>query len=758
MEDKRGKTRRIPRSSARVMALPRSWNAGVGWRLLDGRGWLSKAITHEIEHRRLFPWIPVCFGIGILLFFQADSAPALWAPLGALVGCGAAAIALRRNMTALIVMVALSAVFAGFSAGVIRTRSVTAPALTRIAITTIAGFVEVVEDREEGQRLLIRIVEMKDVAEAERPRLVRVSVRAGAGPTAGQFVTGTARLLPPPEAAWPGGYDFARDAYYKGIGAVGSMVGQVRRVDPPKPPDWSLQLAAQVDEARNALTQRIATSIGGAAGGVGAALVTGKRGLIPETTNDILRGAGIYHIVSISGLHMVLAAGTFFWLVRALLSLGSTVALLWPVKKISSVAAMIGATIYCIFSGSDVATERSLIMTLVMFGAVLADRPALSIRNLSIAALIVLAREPEALLGPSFQMSFGAVAAMMALVPLMQRQPTEGTPATVLERGLRWSGRAMFGLVTTTLVASIATAPFSAYHFQSLNPYGLIGNALALPLVSIVVMPSAVLGVLAYPFGLDRPVWQVMGAAVEQVLAVSAWVGSFSGSTVVVPALSIGALAFLSLGLLILTIPASSLRLMALLPAGIGLAFTTAPDRHDIFIDREGAGAAIRGARGQLALVGRPSDFVIEQWLRADGDARNANDVSLRREARCDSAGCVVVAADGRRIAFVQDTVAFDEDCRRANVIVTRLQAPPTCHGAFVLDGEALKKRGATTLRFSPDVIEVTSVRKGREVMTWPSDRSIQAEGTPAQGRPRPARPVPEQDLPEDEVSIGEPD
>jgi len=456
---------------------------------------------------------------------------------------------------------------------------------------------------------------------------------------------------------------------------------------------------------------------------------------------------------------MVLAAGTFFWLVRALLSLMPTLALLWPVKKIAAVVAMIGATIYCIFSGSDVATERSLIMTLVMFGAVLVDRPALSIRNLSIAALIVLAREPEALLGPSFQMSFGAVAAMMALVPLMQLKPSaSAAPANVLERGFRWAARAMLALVTTTLVASLATAPFAAYHFQSLNPYGLIGNALALPLVSVVVMPSAVLGVLAYPFGLDHPVWQVMGAAVEQVLAVSAWVGSFSGSTVVVPALSVSALALLSLSLLILTIPASSLRWMALVPAGIGLTLTTVPDRYDIFIDREGAGAAIRSVQGQLALVGQASDFVTEQWLRADGDARTADDPSLRREARCDNAGCVMLAANGRRIAFVQDYGAFEEDCRRANVIVTRLQAPPACRQPFVLDGEALKERGATTLRFSLDAIEVTSVRKGREVMTWPGDRSLQAEGVPAQGRPRPARPVPEQDLPEDEISTGEPD
>jgi competence protein ComEC len=166
-------------------------------------------------------------------------------------------------------------------------------------------------------------------------------------------------------------------------------------------------------------------------------------------------------------------------------------------------------------------------------------------------------------------------------------------------------------------------------------------------------MPAAVLGVLASPFGLDRPVWQVMGAAVEQVLEVSAWVEGLSGSTVVVPALSVGALALLSLGLLILAIPASGLRWLAMVPAGAGLAVATVPDRYDIFIDREGAGAAIRGRSGQLALVGRPSDFVAEQWLRADGDARDVDDASLRREARCDRVGCIVVG-DERRSRIMQ--------------------------------------------------------------------------------------------------------
>jgi competence protein ComEC len=758
MEDNHEKPHRIPRSSAQVAALPRSWGSPIEWSFLDGRGWLLKNIAREIEQRRLFPWVAVFFGIGIILFFQADGQPALWAPVGAFALFGAAAIAFRWNLAVFSALIAFTALFAGFTAGVIRTRSVAAPALTRIVITPVTGFIEAIDDREVGKRLLLRVTEMKDVAEAERPKRVRVSVRKGEGLSPGQSIAGTARLLPPPQAAWPGGYDFARDAYFKGIGAVGSMVGQVRQVDPSTKPDLSLWLAARVDEARNALTERIASAIGGAAGGVGAALVTGKRGLIPEPTNNILRGAGIYHIVSISGLHMVLAAGTFFWLVRALLALAPGLALLWPVKKIAAMAAIIGATVYCIFSGSDVATERSLIMTLVMFGAVLVDRPALSIRNLSIAALIVLAREPEALLGPSFQMSFSAVAAMMALVPLVHWKRIEKAPATLFERGLLAIGQAMLGLVTTTLVASIATAPFAAYHFQSLNPYGLIGNALALPLVSLVVMPSAVLGVLAYPFGLDRPVWQFMGVAVSQVLDASAWVGSFSGSTTFVPALDVVALVLLSIGLIVLTIPASSLRWLALLPAGAGLAFVATPHRYDIFIDRDGAGAAIRGKGGQLAIVGRPPDFVAEQWLHADGDARSADDGSLRQEARCDAGGCVVAAAGGRWIAFVQDFSAFEEDCRRATVIVTRLKAPPTCRALFVLDGEELKERGAMTIRFSPEAVEVRSVRKGREIRSWSGAETLQAEASPARERPRRAEPVPEQDFPEEGLSTGEPD
>jgi len=216
--------------------------------------------------------------------------------MAGLVLSGAGAALARRNLQVMAALLALSAVFAGFAAGVMRTRSVDAPVLARTTITPITGFIESIEDRLEGARLVLRLVEMKSLPERDMPRLIRVSVRNAKGLAPGQYIAATARLLPPPRPAWPGGYDFARDSYFREVGAVGSLVGQIAHPASP-PQSWRLWVAAQVDAARNALTQRIASAIGGSAGAVSAALVTGKRGLIDEDTNDVLRGAGIYHIV-----------------------------------------------------------------------------------------------------------------------------------------------------------------------------------------------------------------------------------------------------------------------------------------------------------------------------------------------------------------------------------------------------------------------------------------------------------------------------
>jgi competence protein ComEC len=256
-----------------------------------------------------------------------------------------------------------------------------------------------------------------------------------------------------------------------------------------------------------------------------------------------------------------------------------------------------------------------------------------------------------------------AVAALIAAAEWQrQRRGAEEPPTGYVSRGRQWLVAAALGILVTTVVATIATAPYGTYHFQNLQPFGLIGNALALPLVSIVVMPCAVFGVVAYPFGLDRVAWQAMGIAVEKVLEVSAWVNGLSGSTVIVPAFGVAALGCLSVAILIVTLMVSPLRWLAAVPAALGLALAATPQRFDLYVDRSGIGAALRGRDGRLVLVGRSSAFTAEQWLKADGDARRASDPGIRAGPRCDPLGCIAEGtgrATRRARRLAPDRAAF---------------------------------------------------------------------------------------------------
>jgi competence protein ComEC len=458
---------------------------------------------------------------------------------------------------------------------------------------------------------------------------------------------------------------------------------------------------AAIDRARNDLTRRIATVIGGDDGAVAAALVTGKRGLISEDANEALRGAGIYHVVSISGLHMVLAAGLFMWTLRAFLSLFPAIALNYPVKKIAAAFAMCGATAYCIFSGSEVATERSLIMILVMLGAVLVDRPALSMRNLAVAALIVMLREPESVMGPSFQMSFGAVAAMIALFEQSPQDEAREFDPTFLHRALR-----AFGLmILTTCIAGLATGPFASFHFHRINPYSMIGNALTLPLVEFIVMPAALLGVVLGPLGLDAWVWQFMGLGISGMMDVSRLVAALHGSTRYVETFGFVALLVIACGLLFLCLWRSQIRWFGapLVLAGLWLAQQDRPP--DLAVDARARSMAVRGFSGKLEVLnGKGNEFAVSQWLLADADARKPNAADLRGASQCDPSGCITHWMDGRVIAFVTEPQALAEDCARADVVVTRLYVGTRCHGPeLILDGAHFAAHGATELRLRPD-------------------------------------------------------
>jgi len=269
----------LARPDARGLSLPGASSLAPTLRHPLGE-WLRHGIAEEIEHKRLLPWLAVAFGAGILLGFSADGPPPIWPALLAGAACALLACKARAHLGRYACLVGAAGLFFGFAAAILRMDGIDAAPLARPLVAKLSGYVEAVEERANGGgRVTLRVVRMDKLDEASRPRRVRVTTKTLDDLKPGDAVEFSARLLPPPEAARPGGYDFARDAYFRGLSAVGSVSGKIARVALPEP-GLSLRLDAWVDRARNALTDRIARSIGGQPGAVAAALVTAKRGLI----------------------------------------------------------------------------------------------------------------------------------------------------------------------------------------------------------------------------------------------------------------------------------------------------------------------------------------------------------------------------------------------------------------------------------------------------------------------------------------------
>ena len=450
----------------------------------DWRAAFAGALAREVEERRFFLWLPVAAMGGVALNLAADGEPVLWLPAALTALFSVLAFVSRARPAALGVSLALAALSAGFLSMSLRTARIAAPVLDRIRIVSLQGFVEEVDLRPVGARMVITVASAEGMPPERTPRRVRVTTRKTPNVVAGDYVALKARLLPPSHAALPGGYDFARDAFFAGVGAVGSTLGPIKILPPPGDTSWRQRFSAAIDHARNRLAVRVDRIIGGDEGAIAAAMVTGKRDFLSNDAKDLIREAGIFHIITISGVQMTLVAGIFFFVTRRLLALSPTLALNYPIKKWAAGVAMAGSLLYDVATGSRVGTERALVMTLIVLGAVVLDRRALTMRNLAFAVFAVVAIEPEAILGVSFQLSFAAVAALVAVMEA-RLAGLDSDPDPYLPRlGVAPPGlfadllRKPIALLFATACATAATASFMAYHFHDLSPYVLIGNPL----------------------------------------------------------------------------------------------------------------------------------------------------------------------------------------------------------------------------------------------------------------------------------------
>ena len=689
---------------------------------------LGASLEQERALRRPFLWLVVAAGAGVALYFSAEREPSLALCFVALSAFAILAALTRTHARAHALCLALAFIAGGFASGAWRTARVAAPIVSRVGVGELTGFVEEVDLRRAGARFILRVASAEGLPDDVVPARVRLTTRGDPNFAAGDFIALKARLMPPARAALPGGYDFARDAFFARIGGVGNALGRIEAMSPPDPAPLSLRFFAAVDQMRNALAMRVYRIIGGDAGAIAAAMVTGKRDLLSDDAKNLIRRAGIFHIITISGVQMTLVAGIFFVGFRRLLAMSQTLALNYPIKKWAAALAMIGAILYDIGTGSRVGTERALVMTLIMLAAVLFDRPSLSMRNLALAALLIVAFEPEALLGASFQLSFAAVAALIAVYEwrgeyLATRRVDDRAPRTwwgalresVIERLLHGPGAAIFA----TLCATSATASFMANDFHELSPYVLIGNPLTLAIIEFFAVPCALVGAALYPLGLDGFVWRYLKMGIDLVTYLAGLIASAPGASLPVKAFAPWAIVFLTLAVLSLVLWRTwTWRAFAIPLALIGFMGATGGAPFDLAVPATGESAALRLSSGQLAVLGqRPNAFAAEQWLRADGDARLASDA--KGGVACDDLGCVAKSIDGSFVALVAERGAFFEDCARAAVVITPLYAPAGCAAPIVIDRRKLSESGAVALRFKAEGVEWTTARAIDEDRPW---------------------------------------
>ncbi len=562
-----------------------------------------------LEQRgHLFPWTPVFMGLGIGGYFSLPVEPGV-AGLAAIALAGAvmAAVALRwpGGWSAIGWGLALTA--AGFTLAGGRAHRVAAPVLGWRYYGPVEGRIVAIDrSASDALRLTLDRVRLDRLAPDEMPERVRVSLHSEMIATLrpGARIMTTAYLSPPQGPAEPGGFDFRRHAWFQRLGAVGYTRVPVLSAAPGRDGQSLLAL-------RMAVALRIREVLPGDTGGFAAAVTTGDRSGMSQRALGALRASNLAHLLAISGLHMGLLAGFVFAALRFGLALIPPLALRLPLRKIAALGALIAAAGYLALSGGNVATERAFVMVAVALGAVLIDRRAFSLRAVAMAALIVLALRPEALLGPGFQMSFAATTGLVAVFGWLRAIPPGALP--------RWL-RPVGAVVLSSAVAGAATAPFAAAHFNMLSHYGLLANLLSVPLMGLAVIPAAVLALVLAPLGLEAVGLSIMGAALNWILGVAHWISALPGALGHVISPGPPVLPLLSLGLLWLVLWQGRARLIGLAPVLAAFWLWSGAERPLVLVAPDGGLVGVMTDKGRALSKPRGSGFVAGIWLENDGD------------------------------------------------------------------------------------------------------------------------------------------
>jgi competence protein ComEC len=688
-------------------------------RLGDVARWLAENLIAERERWAL--WVPVLVGIGIGIYFWLTVEPPLWLGAGAAAGTSAAAVAAIRWQRLILPAIAAAAIALGFAAVQFQAWWVAAPIFERrIGPVAIEGRLVAVDPLPEGTRIIIEPRRIGRLDAAHFPARIRVRLRREPSQLVpGEWLSLKAVLLPPPAPAMPGAYDFQRRAYFDRLGAVGFALGMPQRIAAP-PGLGATWWRSAVEAVRATVTQRIRAALPEPTGAIAAALVTGATHAIPPEDAGAFRDAGLAHILVIAGLHMGMVATAAFFGLRALLALIPAIALNHPTKKWAAGLALVVTFLYLLLSGATVPSRRAFCMTGLVLLGVLVDRLSLSARAIAYAALAVMLLTPESAAGPSFQMSFAAVAGLIAFYEAMRGKLSQWhSHASMLRR----VGLYVLGIAFTTVITTLATAPFTIYHFNRFPLYSVAANAIAVPITGFWIMPWALVACLLMPFGGEALALRPMGWGIDAVAAIAHWVTSWPGAVLTVPSMPPVALILVSFGGLWLCIWTRRWRWLGLAPIAAGYAALALLRPPDILVAGDSALVAVRAADGSYLLsTARHAKLAEETWTRRTAATAGAawpdTGVSADGSLSCDALGCLY-RHRGRTVALIRDGAALGEDCRHADLVVSPVAAHRVCRGPLVIDRIDTWRKGGHAVWLDEDRLSVETVGDWRGVRPW---------------------------------------
>ncbi len=681
----------------------------------------SRALSDiwAFQRDRWILWLPPAMIAGAAFWLLAPIDPPVWlGPVALLVGVAAAValaawphatptgwqITVRRALAGVFALIAAAGL--GAIAAHVRTLSVSQPAFTAAdEPLTVEGWVVANDASDNGPRLRLLVRNIESVAET--PRYVRLSVSDAGVLTPGRAARCTCMLGPPAGPMAPGAYDFARRAFFVRLGATGFAFGRCRPANFEPPPSWLDRQRLQLAAMRSDLSAAIYEAAPGRGGAIAAALVTGDRSSIDADTNAALRDSGLGHLLSVSGIHMGVVGGLVFAMLLWTLSLISPIALRFSVKKIAAVGALLVLAAYLIVSGSSVPALRSFVMACVAFGAILLDRPAISMRGLALAAFIVVMIFPESVLEPGFQMSFAATMALVALFEMLKRAPHEPalpTPGPLIG-ALQATTRGIGGVLLISFVAGLATDPFAIYHFQRFAVYALPANLIAAPIMSFLVAPMAALAAILAPFGLADPALELMASALDLIAAVGQTFGERPEAIRALPKPPDVAFALCVFALLWACLWRGALRWLGapMLAASIAL-YVFAPRPVAAFDSDLRAIYARDGDRWTLLSTSRRSTYARDKL----GSMLGLSPAEIERLAQPEACGetfCQWQTPE-RMIFVARDTAALDRSCVARAIVIAQIETPADyterCQLASLITAESIANLGGATITETP--------------------------------------------------------